>query len=121
MSWKWPGPTRPSRSPKRCVKSASMLRVRRKHPDLQRAVSSPRRLACARLNGIGQGNIRQPELNALAAIPAIDRKISRGMHGLPAVFDQRTPERLVRRTEGNRVDEGAVAGFESRANVRLSD
>jgi len=52
--------------------------------------------------------IREPQLDALLALPAINNDLTGGVQGPPAIFQKRLPKRLANGTEGNRVHEFSV-------------
>ena len=68
---------------------------------------------------IRRRDIEHAQLHALIALPAIDRERSRHMQGLAAIGDQRVAELLPDRSKRDAVDDGAVAGLEADAQMRL--
>ena len=77
--------------------------------------------ACRLPRRLTRRQIREPQLDALLALPAVDSDLASGVHSAATVFQQRLAKRLADGTEGDRVHELSIAGTKARADVVLTN
>src|SRR5437868_13798920 len=65
--------------------------------------------------------IRQPQLDALLALPAIHGNLAGSVQGTAAVFQERLAKRLTGSTKGNRIHKFSITGSKARTDMVLAD
>src|ERR1700676_1737971 len=72
------------------------------------------------LDRVGRGDVDHAQLDALIALPAVDRKRAGDVDGAAAVLDEGVPELLPGRPERDCRDHCAVARLQSRPHMGLA-